>query len=259
MVLLSFDIEEFDMPLEYRKTIPFDEQIAISFEGTCRILELLDSHDIRATFFCTVAFAKKAPELIKRMITAGHEVASHGFYHSKFHANHLLSSRKALEEITGEPIVGYRMARMQPVDEREVKLAGYEYNSSLNPTWIPGRYNHLTQPRKVFRKGNVIQLPASVTPLLRFPLFWLSFHQLPVNFYTNLCLQTYRDTAFLNLYFHPWEFVDISSEHLGLPRYVRRNSGDKMIARMDQLIANFKIKQLKFSTIRDFLNIKKQE
>ncbi|GAW88340.1 polysaccharide deacetylase [Flavobacterium psychrophilum] len=42
MVLLSFDIEEFDMPFEYGKSISFEEQIAISIEGTTAILNLLE-------------------------------------------------------------------------------------------------------------------------------------------------------------------------------------------------------------------------
>ena len=41
MILLSFDIEEFDMPFEYGKTISFEDQISISIEGTSLILDLL--------------------------------------------------------------------------------------------------------------------------------------------------------------------------------------------------------------------------
>jgi hypothetical protein len=35
------------------------------------------------------------------------------------------------------------MAGLQPVDDAEIEKAGYEYNSSMNPTYIPGRYNNL--------------------------------------------------------------------------------------------------------------------
>jgi len=41
MVLLSFDIEEFDMPFEYGKEIPFEDQLSISTEGTLKILAIL--------------------------------------------------------------------------------------------------------------------------------------------------------------------------------------------------------------------------
>ena len=61
MILLSFDIEEFDMPFEYGKTISFEDQMSISIEGTSLILDLLEKHQIKATFFSTVIFAINAP------------------------------------------------------------------------------------------------------------------------------------------------------------------------------------------------------
>jgi peptidoglycan/xylan/chitin deacetylase (PgdA/CDA1 family) len=51
MVLLSFDIEEFDMPLEYKGEIPFERQISISQTGLERILDILKKHNAKATFF----------------------------------------------------------------------------------------------------------------------------------------------------------------------------------------------------------------
>jgi peptidoglycan/xylan/chitin deacetylase (PgdA/CDA1 family) len=50
MILLSFDIEEFDMPFEYGKSLGFDEQLAISTEGTLAILDILREANIKATF-----------------------------------------------------------------------------------------------------------------------------------------------------------------------------------------------------------------
>lgn len=41
MILLSFDIEEFDMPLEYEGTIPFEEQLQVSRNGLQNILAIL--------------------------------------------------------------------------------------------------------------------------------------------------------------------------------------------------------------------------
>ena len=51
MVLLSFDIEEFDMPFEYGKDISFEDQISISVAGCHIILDLLKKHQFKATFF----------------------------------------------------------------------------------------------------------------------------------------------------------------------------------------------------------------
>src|SRR5689334_6302348 len=115
-VMLSFDIEEFDMPTEYGEAIPFQQQIDVSTAGTSIILNLLLKNKIKATFFSTVIFASDSPHLIKRIISEGHELASHGYYHSQFENSHLIDSRVALEQISGVPVKGFRMARMMPVD-----------------------------------------------------------------------------------------------------------------------------------------------
>jgi peptidoglycan/xylan/chitin deacetylase (PgdA/CDA1 family) len=254
MVLLSFDIEEFDMPFEYSKQISFEDQINISVKGTTAILDLLDKHQVKATFFSTVTFAQNAPATIQRILASGHELASHGMYHSDFKPEHLAESKVALEALSGQQITGYRMARMMPVDEREIAKAGYVYNSSINPTFLPGRYNNLNKPRTFFKDAGVWQLPASVSPFIRFPLFWLSFHNLPLWLYKILAEKTYQKDKYLNVYFHPWEFTDLTDkERFGFPGYVSKNTGKDMIARMDVFLSWLRHKGYPFTTITKFI------
>src|SRR5580692_11275810 len=120
MILLGFDVEEFDMPLEYGKTLAFSEQISISTTGTLSVLELLKETNIKATFFCTAHYALHQPEVIQKIVAEGHEIASHGYYHSDFKPQHLEQSKVLLEKISGTAVTGYRMARMMPVDEKEI-------------------------------------------------------------------------------------------------------------------------------------------
>ncbi len=236
MILLSFDIEEFDMPFEYGKTISFEEQISISVAGTTIILDLLEKHQIKATFFSTAIFAINAPQIIQRIKNEGHELASHTYYHSKFEVKDLLDSKLKLEELFGAEIYGFRMPRMMPVGDLEIEKAGYSYNSSINPTWLPGRYNNLHISRTYYKLRNVWQLPASVSPL-RIPLFWLSFHNFSLNYYKYLVKRTYQKDGYLNIYFHPWEFIDLTDQKkFGFPVYVSRNSGHKMMLRMDNFM-----------------------
>jgi len=254
MILLSFDIEEFDMPFEYERKIDFNDQISISIQGTNSILDLLKKHQVKATFFSTATFAINAPKIMERIVNEGHEVASHSYYHSDFKAEHLLESKLKLEEVTGQKIIGYRMPRMFPVDEKEIYKAGYIYNSSINPTFLPGRYNNLDKPRKYFMQEGVIQIPASVSPIVRFPLFWLSFHNLPLFLYKWLSKITLKKDKYLNIYFHPWEFTDITDkEKFNFPGYVSKNSGEKMIQRMDGFIGSMKSNNYVFGTFSDFL------
>jgi peptidoglycan/xylan/chitin deacetylase (PgdA/CDA1 family) len=254
MILLSFDIEEFDIPFEYNKNITLKEQIDLSSEGTTRILDLLAKYNIKATFFCTANFADHAPNIIRRIVIEGHEVASHGYFHSDFKNEHLAQSKDALEKLTGKPVTGYRMARMMPVDEHEIAKAGYTYNTSINPTYLPGRYNNFHRPRTYFMEKGVLQIPASVSPTLRIPLFWLSFHNFPLPFYKHLCKRTYAKDKYLNLYFHPWEFINLEDkDRFGFPGYMRKNSGEKMVTRTDELIRWMLSQSYPFHTFTEFI------
>ena len=58
MILLSFDIEEFDMPLEYEGTIPFEEQLQVSRNGFTEYISHSKNIMQKATFFSTVVLQK---------------------------------------------------------------------------------------------------------------------------------------------------------------------------------------------------------
>lgn len=253
-ILLSFDIEEFEMPREYGDPIPFDRQMEVSVEGTERILGLLAKHDVKATFYTTANFAQHAQHIVHRIVSEGHELASHGYVHHHFEPEHLRMSKLVLEEIGKVEVHGYRMARMMPVPEEEVHKAGYIYNSSINPTFLPGRYNKLNEPRTYFMREGVLQLPASVTPLLRFPLFWISFHNLPQWLYFGLAKRTLKKDGYLNTYFHPWEFMDIGPKaKYNFPFYVTRNTDTKMVDRFEKLILWGKKTGCEFVRTYDFV------
>jgi peptidoglycan/xylan/chitin deacetylase (PgdA/CDA1 family) len=253
-ILITFDVEEFDLPIEYGNNIDFEEQINVSTVGLLKILDLLKKHNIQATFFVTAVYAEQNPQLIRK-IAENNEVASHTYYHSQFEPSHILSSKLKLEEITGKPVYGLRMPRLEKIELKLVKDAGYSYDSSLNPTYIPGRYNNFFKPASLFidAKSGLKVLPFSVSPFFRFPLFWLSFKNVRYNVYLFLCKWSLRKNKYLHLYFHPWEFSDIS--HYNIPQFTKKISGDALLNRFDSLLSDLK-KEGEFSTIIDFIDQK---
>ncbi|QCX54058.1 polysaccharide deacetylase family protein [Elizabethkingia sp. JS20170427COW] len=255
MILLSFDIEEFDMPLEYQGKIDFQEQLSVSREGLIKILNILQKYNAKATFFSTVVFAENNQDLIKRLLAEGHELGSHTWYHSQFEIEDLKKSREKLSELFGVEIKGLRMPRLKDVPNEDVLKAGYVYNSSLNPTFLPGRYNKLHISRTYFKEGNLHQLPASVSPW-RIPLFWLSFHNFPVAIYRHLAKRALQKDGYLNLYFHPWEFMDITKASYQLPGFTCKNTGSAMEKRFDEFLAFLAKQKHTFATFSQFLKLK---
>ncbi len=250
-VLLTFDLEEFDLPLEFGQAIPEYDQINITNGGLQRLLKILAKEDIPATFFTTSFYAAGNEDLI-RHISDKHEIASHSYNHSTYKDSDPSASKAILERITGKQVYGFRMPRFQKTDMTNLKSAGYIYDSSVNPTFIPGRYNNLLSQRSKYLdiRSNLIEIPASVSRILRFPLFWLSFKNIPLGIYLAMCRYAIRKDSYLNLCFHPWEFGDI--DHFKIPWYIKKISGEQFSERFEELIAGLK-KMADFSTISDFL------
>ncbi len=249
---LSFDFEECDLPREGGIDYPIERGMAVSVEGANAVLDVLEKHAVKATFFCTLNFAERAPEVMRRIIDGGHEVAAHGVDHFHQISEDPFRCKEGLERLYGVKVVGYRQPRMFPVDNAALKQAGYEYNSSLNPAFIPGRYMHLTTPRLPFVKDRLMQIPASVTPCLRFPLFWLALHLLPEWLYHRLVSRTLCHDGHFVTYFHPWEFsrsFAAEAAMLKVSPLIRRNLGENMICRLDRLVSAFKCRGAEFITI----------
>lgn len=250
-ILLSFDVEEFDLPLEYGQIISAEEQMETGYLGLQAMQEVLETTNVKSTLFTTASFARHYSTEIKSL-SGKHEIASHTFYHSTFETVHLAESKKALETITGTQVTGLRMPRLRKINMRDVVAAGYKYDSSINPTYLPGRYNNLHISRTIYKEDGMIRVPTSVSPHLRIPLFWLAFKNLPYLFYKNLAIQTLKRDGYLCLYFHPWELTDISAYKV--PGYTRRHSANEVLKdRMIKLINDLG-KFGEFITMQEFVS-----
>lgn len=254
MILLSFDTEEFDVPKEHGVDFSLEQGMAVSVVGTNRILDTLQENGVKATFFCTANFVENAPEVMQRIISEGHEVACHGCDHWQPQASDFEQSKLRIEKALGITTYGYRQPRMFPVDEKEIQRMGYVYNSSLNPAFIPGRYMHLTTPRTWFMQEGVMQIPASVTPWLRIPLFWLALHNFPEKLYHVLVRRVLKHDGYFVTYFHPWEFFELKDHpEFKMPFIIKNNSGRAMQERLDRLIKLLKQEEHEFITYHEFV------
>jgi len=251
VVLITFDTEEFDI---LNGKLAFD----VSRQGLINVIRLLDKHNIKATFFVTGVFAENNKQLIKK-ISKKHEIASHGYSHNydynkmdeKTTYNNLLKTNKILEKITNKKVIGYRSPRFSKTNINVLKKLNFKYNSSINPTFIPRRYNYLLHTRKIKSNNGMVIIPMSVSPVLRLPLFWFAFKNLGLNYAKIITKACLLDTNFVHLVFHPWEFVNLSKYKI--PFIYKPNSGEKLIKKLDNYIIWCKRNNMKFDTIQNYL------
>jgi hypothetical protein len=124
---------------------------------------------------------------------------------------------------------------MDNISREAVRDAGYIYDSSLHPTWLPGRYNNFDKPRTLFQNNGIWELPASVTPILRIPIFWLALKNFPLWLYKLLCKRILNKDGYIVFYVHPWEFTNLSAYKL--PAMIKRMDGDSLLNRLDELFS----------------------
>jgi len=252
-VLLSFDVEEFDLPRERGGEISLDEGVKVSSDGLLKILELLKRCEVKATFFVTGNFAALKPDLVLEILKDGHEVGCHGVDHFEPRKTDAAESKKILEKVIGDKVFGYRQPRMFKIDYKDLLDAGYKYDSSVNPAWVPGRYNHRDVPRKVFVREGVVEVPVSVATKMRVPLFWLSLHLFPISVYLAGAKESLKKTGYFATYFHPWEFSELLKGYGTVPSYIKLNSGEKMVARLEKVILRLKKQGCEFLTYKEYV------
>ena len=89
------------------------------------------------------------------------------------------------------------MPRLRKVEVNDVLKAGYNYDSSINPTYLPGRYNNRHLPKTIFQENGLTRVPTAVTPNLRLPLFWLAFKNTPYSLFKYWCKQVLNEYGYL--------------------------------------------------------------
>jgi polysaccharide deacetylase family protein (PEP-CTERM system associated) len=231
-----YHVSAFNRIIESARWSRFERRLEI---GTDRTLALLDEFKIRATFFVLGWVADNAPELVRKVASRGHEIASKGYYHrgiwemspSEFRDD-LARAQESLERASGQSIVGYRVARRW-FTERDLWAldtladAGYLYDSSIKPIlrafasepWRRFVHQHRSGDRSIW------EFPPSSADVLgyRIPIAGGNyFRQLPAPLLRRAVAKWDRsfDAPFV-MYFHTWELDPDQPRIRAAPIYQR--------------------------------------
>lgn len=145
---LTIDVEDYFQVSAFAPHIPRTEwpnrECRVE-RNVDRILAMLDERGTKATFFTLGWIAERYPELVRRIVAAGHEVASHGYGHERASEQTAATffsdinlAKLILEDLTGLEIKGYRAPSFS-IGENNLwafeclERAGYRYSSSICP------------------------------------------------------------------------------------------------------------------------------
>jgi peptidoglycan/xylan/chitin deacetylase (PgdA/CDA1 family) len=147
-------------------------------DGVPRLLDMLDRHEVPATFFIPGYDAQHHPESVAEIDRRGHEVAAHGYLHEAWPLESaeeevlLKRTDRILREVTGKPVLGWRSPSGRKSDTTlgVLKSMGYIYDSSEKDFDLPYRAR--------FGKGaddTIIELPNNAYSLDDFPFYKFSY------------------------------------------------------------------------------------
>ncbi|MEO5988373.1 MAG: polysaccharide deacetylase family protein [Candidatus Eisenbacteria bacterium] len=239
LAAFSFDIEDWHHSEVNQVEDSLRRAESIVHQGTSAILDLLDRHGWRSTFFVLGDVVREHPDLIRRMVEGGHELACHGMSHrplwrataETFRAE-LAEFRRTVVSVLGHfPVVGFRaptfsIDRSNPWALEVLRQEGYLYDSSIFPMKVrmygtPGAPVGIYRPdaRDLGRhdpQGSLVEFPVAIAEAmgLRVPVgggFYLRALPLPLFRIGLDHILRHRPFA---LYLHPRE---VHPESVRLP------------------------------------------
>jgi polysaccharide deacetylase family protein (PEP-CTERM system associated) len=237
--------------------------------NTERLLDIFDEFEVRSTFFVLGWVGERHPELVQRIASRGHEVASHGYAHRLVYdqtraafRDDVRRSKAILEDAGGRAVNGYRAPSYSITPKSLWALdvlieEGYSYDSSIFPI-RHDRYGIPVSGRRPYRidrqAGSLIEVPGSTTQLgtLNLPVAGGGYFRILPYWWTRWGIarvneQEQRPAVF---YLHPWE-IDPSQPRLKvgrLSRFRHYRNLDETEDRLRQLLTDFR-----FDTIQSLV------
>jgi polysaccharide deacetylase family protein (PEP-CTERM system associated) len=232
------------------------------------LIAVLERRQTRGTFFVLGWLAQHRPEVVLAIARAGHEIASHGFWHERVTTlnraafrEDVRSSKLALEDLLGTPVVGYRAPNFSIIPGGEWAFdilleEGYVYDSSLFPIRRRGygypaarRGPHLIQRPA----GRLAEFPLATTNIFGYPLPAAGggyLRQFPFSVIRRAFREATDRSEPTTFYIHPWE-IDPGQPRLPVSNLnrVRHYRGlENALPRIERILEEFR-----FAPIAEYL------
>ncbi len=260
---MTVDVEDYFQVSAFEDLVHREEWEGYSCHveaNTDRILALFDEHAVKATFFVLGWVAEHYPALVKRIVAGGHELASHGYNHTRVtnqtaqqFRDDVMRTKHILEDVGGVSVRGYRAASYSINEQnlwalRILEEEGYLYSSSIYPI-RHDLYGMPAAPRFAFRPANtegLIEIPVTTVKLLKrnvpcggggyFRLFPYALSRWALR---SVNEQEQQSCVF---YFHPWEIDPMQPRVPGVSaktRFRHYLNLSRMEGRLRSLLCDF--------------------
>ena len=224
------------------------------------LLDLLARHGASGTFFVVGWLADRKPALVRRIAAAGHEIASHSWWHRRVpmlspaeFREDVAQTKARLEDITGRPVLGFRAPSFSILPGMEWAFdilleTGYTYDSSVFPIRRPGYGwpGAPATPYDIVRPGGTLrEYPMTTLDVLgvRIPAAGGGYlRQLPYGVIRRAFRARQSQGQEGMFYVHPWE-VDPAQPRVAcdwLTRIRHYRGLGRTLPRLERLFSEFR-------------------
>jgi polysaccharide deacetylase family protein (PEP-CTERM system associated) len=235
--------------------------------NTRRILDLMDVHGVRGTFFILGWVAERYPALVREIVARGHEPACHSYWHRLIYSltpdefrEDTRRAKTVIEQAAGQEVIGYRAPSYSVVKRSLWALEvlaelGFRYDSSIFPI-RHDVYGIPDAPRGPFRlatpSGTLVEYPITTFRLRaeqNLPVGGGGYLRLLPFWYTRVGVRrAWGESLPLIAYIHPWE-VDPDQPRLAGRLKSRLRHYTNLAGTMDKLKRLFNLAS--FTTFTD--------
>lgn len=255
--ILSFDLEDWYAPNDILNISQNEKTVSQIEDAIEPVLDLLEKHNLNATFFVSGHVLETNPDLIKKLYALGHEIASHGFSHvslDNLTIDEFLSEVQKMnshvKEIIGKSPIGFR-APMFSVNKRTswaidvLQSEGYKYDSSIFP--YKNRYfgeNISNQNPNFFANTKIFEYPIRIIKFLGLPFvatggFFFRFYPY---FLTKILIKSLnKEGQQVIFYAHPREFYTKTNKVQGniISRFFLYFNISNNLKKLDEMLTDF--------------------
>ena len=265
---MTIDVEDYFHVSAFQDTVPrsdWDRLESRVVGNTERLLALFRQYDVRATFFVLGWVAERYPSLVRQIAQAGHELASHGYWHRLIYEQSpaefredLRKSRETITAAAGVSVSGYRAPSFS-ITPRSlwaleiIREEGFLYDASVYPI-RHDRYGLPNAPRHFHTleqaAGSLLECPGSTARLagVNLPVGGGGYFRLLPYAWTRWGISRLneREGQPAVFYLHPWE-IDPEQPRLPssrLSRFRHYTNLEATHARLTRLLEEFRFAPL---------------
>jgi len=260
---MTVDVEDWFQVQAFAGTIArdsWDSRERRVENNTNWVLDLFARNQVHATFFTLGWVAERHPELVRRIVAEGHELASHGYGHRLAHEQSqeefredVVQAKHLLEDIGGVAVKGYRaptfsINQRNPWAFEVLDDAGYRYSSSIYPVKhdLYGMPHAPRQPHHPAAGRNLVEIPMTTLRVMgrNFPCAGGGYFRLvPYAMYRAALQRVNRVEERHGIFYtHPWELDPAQPRVHAAPRMAKFRhylNLHKMRGRMQSLLEDF--------------------